>query len=1151
MAGTIDPQSRLPGTQGKAPAPRLVLLGAPCVVRDATRVALSAKDAALLALVALAGPIRSERVAALLWPSATAKQADASLRQRLHRLRRQAGVSVSSSNGTLQVAADLDLDAVVAAIDGDAEPGDHDELLGDLRYDDLPELAAWVSEQRRRWRERRDTVLAAAADRCEAAGAIDGALRHGARLAGLDPLGEHAQRRLMRLHYLRGDRAAAIAAFERFEQRLRDELGARPSAETVALLATIESGEAAAPRRREGVPAALLRPPRLVGRAREMETLAQAWTKRRVALVVGEAGIGKTRLLQEFVAGRDGVVAVQARPGDAGIAYALLGRLLRAVLAAPATGRPAPPDAAVPGLAAVATPTAPRLDPPRAQALALVLPELGPAAVLAGEAQRLLLQRAVQATLAEAGAGGLQALVVDDLHFADDASVACLQSLIESNALAGIRWALAQRPAEARTPAARLRAALEEDGRVEPCVVAPLDVGALTALVESLGLAELDAARLGPALRRHTGGNPMFALETLKDLLLSGDPAAIDERLPQPVSVAALVERRLAQLSAEALRLARVAALAGPDFSAALAVAVLDAHPLDLAEPWRELETAQVIRDAAFAHDLVFEATRASVPAPIARLLHGRIAAHLVAQGALPDRLAPHWAGAAEWARAGEAYAAAAWRAQRASQRSHEVECWRLAAESLDRAGLTEAAFDARCESVDALIIVQGVTEAGRVIEALLGAARGDRQRVAALVAKAKAALMAADHANGIAAASEAAERARGFESPWPGFAAARLLAVGLAQAGRGAEALGAIEPYREPVEQAGSTEQRAGFWSDFAYVLNASRRLRETAFALRKAIVQAEALGDIAELATLTSNLATVQGNLGQVPEALSLAHRSLALQERLGGTDGPEGAVVRTYVGLYSAMSGRYAEALQKFDEALACFVRDGQVVWIAVCSNHKAQLLIDLGQLARARQALAYEAPAIGHIRARGATVAARLERALGHSGRAEVERAMAELAPGADPHVRMQVLLERAIGEDDPRAAARAFDEVAEMAASLEFVGVALKARLLGAHALSRAGDTASAALAMREPVARLAAVQPSDLYMGLAWWLAAQVFEASGDGDQALLALARGAEWVRRVALPNVPAEFRESFLARNPSNRALLAAADRRLSSPR
>ena len=64
---------------------------------------------------------------------------------------------------------------------------------------------------------------------------------------------------------------------------------------------------------------------------------------------------------------------------------------------------------------------------------------------------------------------------------------------------------------------------------------------------------------------------------------------------------------------------------------------------------------------------------------------------------------------------------------------------------------------------------------------------------------------------------------------------------------------------------------------------------------------------------------------------------------------------------------------------------------------------------------------------------------------------------------------------------------------------------------------------------------------------IAAWIAAQVFDANGDGDEALMALAQGARWVRQVALPHVPEAYRDSFLHRNPSNQALLAAADRRL----
>ncbi|MGZ5157154.1 MAG: ATP-binding protein [Caldimonas sp.] len=1126
MARTIAATGLSPGSPT---AWQLRLLGQPGLVCEGPgrALALRPKDAALLAVVALSGPIKADRVAAMLWPAATAKQADTSLRQRLFRLRRETGTALVSSGSLLGLAPDLrtDLGATLEQIGVDERAG-LPELLGDLDFDDLPELAEWLRDERRKWRERRDAALSAAASSCERNGAVHRALVYAQRLAESEPLAEHAQRRLMRLHYLRGDRAAAIAVFERFEQRLKDELGTRPSAETIELLATIERGAAALPARRAIAPASLMRPPRLVGREREREALDHAWSNQRVFMLVGEAGIGKSRLLQEFSAGRAGIVAVHARPGDAGIAYAVLARLLRAVLAAHAV----------------------EIDTKRTQELALVLPELGHAVALAGEAQRLLLHRAVDATLGDATGCDLQAVIVDDLHFADDASIEFLQSLVQSDTLAGLRWAFAQRPAESDAAVTRMRRALEEAGRVETIALQPLDLAQLTALVESLGLPELDSSRLAPALLKHTGGNPMFALETLKDLVLSGDAATIGRngRLPQPVTVGALVERRLGQLSSEALRLARVAALAGPEFTAELAAAVLEVHPLDIAEPWRELEAAQVLREGGFAHDLIFEATRASVPQPIARLLHRRIAVLLSTRPVAPESVAPHWAGAAEWQRAGDAYAAAARRAQGASQRSHEAECWRLAADAFDQAGAPDRAFDARCESIHSLIVVHGVTHANTVIDALLGAAQSDAQRAAALTAKATAALMAADHRAGIAAAVQAAALTRHLDSPWPGFQAARLHAVGLAQSGRAVEALAVIEPYRALVEREATQEQRGRFWADYAYVLNTARRLRDTADALQRAIDNAQAMGDLAELATLTSNLATVRGNLGQVPEALALAHRSLALQAQLGATSGPEGAVVETYTGLYCGMVGRYAEALQRLDAALACFVRDRQVVWIAVASNHKAQFLTELGQFARARQTLEYEPPPIDHVRARGAALAARIERSLGHSGRNQLDLAMAALTPGADPHVRMHVLLDNA-ESDEPMATVQRCDEVVHMATTLEFAGVAMKARLLRAHALSRAGETLASALAMRELVPQFAAVQPADLYFGHAWWLACQVFEASGDGDQALMALAHGAQWVRRVALPNVPEAFRDSFMQRNPTNRALLAAADRRL----
>src|SRR5207245_2104087 len=122
-------------------------------------------------------------------------------------------------------------------------------------------------------------------------------------------------------------------------------------------------------------------------------------------------------------------------------------------------------------------------------------------------------------------------------------------------------------------------------------------------------------------------------------------------------------------------------------------------HALDLAEPWRELEAAHVIRDGAFAHDLVYEATVASVPEPIARVLHGRIAQHLEARAAAAAAIAPHWAGAREWLKAGEAHAAAAARAQ------HDDALW-FEAERLHAVGLAQSG-----RPVEALAVIEPLRE--------------------------------------------------------------------------------------------------------------------------------------------------------------------------------------------------------------------------------------------------------------------------------------------------------------------------------------------------------------------------------------------------------------------------------------------------------
>ncbi|MGZ8993454.1 MAG: hypothetical protein ACXW16_05500, partial [Burkholderiaceae bacterium] len=157
---------------------RLQLLAAPSLIRsDATLVPLERKDAALLALLAFDGPTSRSRAAALLWPDADADKARNSLRQRLFRLRRAAGIELIEPDESLRLADrvehNLAAPARQLADDPTAAAGD---LLGACVYEDCPELEDWVRIAREHWRAMRRDALAELAAKREADGQIAQAL---------------------------------------------------------------------------------------------------------------------------------------------------------------------------------------------------------------------------------------------------------------------------------------------------------------------------------------------------------------------------------------------------------------------------------------------------------------------------------------------------------------------------------------------------------------------------------------------------------------------------------------------------------------------------------------------------------------------------------------------------------------------------------------------------------------------------------------------------------------------------------------------------------------------------------------------------------------------------------------------------------------
>ena len=263
---------------------------------------LERKAAGLLAYLTLEGPTPRSRVAGLLWPEASEKQARANLRKRLWKLRMYEGLVISGAqlrlgpNVRVDVVEPSNLAALRAADGGTttllsnrrAAP-----MLAGLDYDDCPDFHEWLLLERERMLESYHSALVAEADHYESSSDYAGALQIGQRLLELDPLSEVNYRRLMRLHSLVDDRAAALEVYERCRALLARELGVEPLRETSELASAIEAGVPAAYKTKLPMPDTPF-----VGREEELEQLERllAGPDCRLLSLVGPGGIGKTRL---------------------------------------------------------------------------------------------------------------------------------------------------------------------------------------------------------------------------------------------------------------------------------------------------------------------------------------------------------------------------------------------------------------------------------------------------------------------------------------------------------------------------------------------------------------------------------------------------------------------------------------------------------------------------------------------------------------------------------------------------------------------------------------------------------------------------------------------------------------------------------------
>ena len=1121
---SIAPIAACMPNQPVQPPQQLRLAAAPHVVdADGNAVALAARDAALLAWLALEGPTPRARLAQLLWPDSDADAARNALRQRLFQLRKSLGLDAVVGSATLALAEGLSHDLE-----------DSDSVLGHTAPVAGGEYAAWLEQQRDRRRGRVHQSLAELAQMAEDARDWGDALSHAQELLALEPLSEAAHRRVMRLHYLRGDRAAALLAFDRCEQVLKDEIGAAPSAETLVLLATIEQGSVGgALGLATALPASVLRPPRLMGRDAERHALARAIEDRSVVLLVGEAGMGKSRLLADLLdtAGAAAwpaalrVLGVGARPGDAAVPYAVASRWLRALLLLPGV-----------------EPSAAQRDD-----LARVLPELGRAKARAGADDRLRLRGAAQALLERAVQQGLRAVVIDDLQYADAPSIELLHPLVGG---VGCAWIVAMRPDELGAAARELVDAHAGSTQALTLQLQALDTEAIAALLDSLAVEGIGGMAQAESLRQRTGGNPLYLLETLKQALAPRGAAALVPQAnnaavgsaarktsaiawPRADNVQRLIQQRLLRLAPLALKLVRCAALAGQDLSPPLVAEVLGLRALDLADAWGELEATQVLHDGAFAHDLVAEAALALVPQAIARTLHAEIAGFLERGAGEAARIAAHWLAAGEPRKAVPHLTRAAGLAHAAWQRGQATGLYEQAATILRDVGDRRGAFDAYFAAAEAASQAVGRDRLAACGAALQQLADDDGQRAAAALVPTF--LL---HENGQLDAArklalEALPRAQRagladieVELLWF-LALFHMDRSELADAARrveqALERLPAVDPATARLKQLGT---RFKLTSALGTILSATGHYAQGDAKLIQALQQARLDREWAYTGSIANALAVNAIEQGSLERALDWSAQAIANDDRYDGGEHARVAVANQR-SLILALGGNLGGALAAAEHALG--ICDQVVLRI---EPHARQRLHSL-QFELGRGDLALKA--LRALRARAdlpAPVRIGLDAELLHVGETLDSAALLEQIVALDDFpLRVRLLCLAQPGCEPLRilpllglSAAAARDQGAH--------GLWLTLQARRAVALRLAGRGAEAqeqALAVWQRV--------EDGIVGIEMFprLAAELCAALADSHAELMQVIalRAAAWMQRAAA-TLPAEWRQNYLMRAP-----------------
>jgi len=650
---------------------RLFLLGALDIRHDGQQVPNppTVKSQSLFAYLALhrQQPQRRERLADLFWGDRPERRARRSLTTALWHIRRclprEDWLLADVHSAQLDPQADLWLDiAEFAALVARPELSCLQAAVALYRGDFLDGFYDdWVLDERYRLETLFSEALARLMVGLEAVGDHSNALAVALRLLQHDPLREDAHRLAMHAYCRLGQRYAALEQYRRCQQIVQQELGGEPMAETTELYQAILAGrfEAGQP---AAVPAVSMEGPSLlpagynpldpvvrgplVGREAEMAFLHERYEEARAGhggllLVQGEAGVGKTRLAEEFADHLrwQGVRVLWGRcyEFERLLPYQPLGEALQTLLSTLAPGELMNLPAWI--LAELA-----RLVPELSEKLPGSI--ANPPAFQEEEQTHLF--EGVARFLEGLCSDGALVLILDDLHWATESTLQMIHYLARHLVAHPVLIVGTLRPeaVEEQSALVSFQRQLDREGLVQSWNLAGLSPQAIEALLAEMSGSGQAVAPLARRLYAETEGNPFFLIESLKALFESGlvsleggawrgDFARISEaELPLPVGVSEAVHARVRRLDEAARQALAVAAVLGREFdfdqlNAAWQrgeEATLEALDALLRRRFINEGSGVLGRDYAFHHHKMQEVVYAGLPFRRRQHLHARAA---------------------------------------------------------------------------------------------------------------------------------------------------------------------------------------------------------------------------------------------------------------------------------------------------------------------------------------------------------------------------------------------------------------------------------------------------------------------------------------------------------------------------------------------